>query len=221
MWVPTRIAISVSEQPSRRSPSRRASPSLASTTTGRERCRSRRSAPRLCRDAATAGSRTAQRPSLWSRPIGSLVTSPCSSPAMTCSRVSASRSFLHPHPTSSPRTRPPLFWCAKCWGPSLNLRRPASLRSWQQLGNASVSVRDGAREESPSVKQDLRLSLSPVDCAGVGPRVGNYRCVTCRRSWRLVAFSMSLASPMLRSLWRACCGSSELRRLTYHRHKHR
>jgi hypothetical protein len=34
-----------------------------------------------------------------------------------------------------------------------------------------------------------------------------------------VAFSMSLASRMPRSLWRACFGSSELRRLTYHRHK--
>ena len=32
-------------------------------------------------------------------------------------------------PDSSPRTRPPLFWCAKCWGPSLNLRRLVSLRS--------------------------------------------------------------------------------------------
>ena len=29
----------------------------------------------------------------------------------------ASRSFLHPHPIFSPRTRPPPFWCAKCWGP--------------------------------------------------------------------------------------------------------
>ena len=56
---------------------------------------------------------------------------------------------------------------------------------------------------------------------GVGPRAGNYHCVACRRSWPLVAFSMSLASRMPRSLWRACCGSSELRRLTYHRHKHR
>jgi hypothetical protein len=37
----------------------------------------------------------------------------------------------------------------KCWGPSRNLRRLASLRSWQQLGNASGSERDGAREESP------------------------------------------------------------------------
>ena len=82
-------------------------------------------------------------------------------------RVSASRSSLHRRPTSSPRTRPPLFWCAKCWGPSLNLRR---LDGWQQLGNASVSVRDGAGEESLSVKRDLRLSLWRVSCAGVGPR---------------------------------------------------
>ena len=35
-----------------------------------------------------------------------------------------------------------------------------------------------------------------------------------------MAFSMSLASPMLRSLWRACCVSSALRGLTYHRHKY-
>ena len=34
-------------------------------------------------------------------------------PDMTCSRPSASRSFLHPHPTSSLKTRPPLFWCAR------------------------------------------------------------------------------------------------------------
>ena len=35
-----------------------------------------------------------------------------------------------------------------------------------------------------------------------------------------MAFSMSLASPMLRSLWLACCVSSALRGLTYHRHKY-
>jgi DNA invertase Pin-like site-specific DNA recombinase len=60
-----------------------------------------------------------------------------------------------------------------------------------------------------------------VACAGVGPRAGSCHCVAYRRSWRLVAFSMSLASRTRRNLWRACCGSSELRRLTYHRHKHR
>ena len=52
-------------------------------------------------------------------------------------------------------------------------RRPAVLRSWQQLGNASGSERDGAREESLSAKRDLRLSLSPVSCVGVGLRAGN------------------------------------------------
>jgi DNA invertase Pin-like site-specific DNA recombinase len=35
---------------------------------------------------------------------------------------------------------------------------------------------------------------------GVGPRVGSYHCVRCRRNWQLVAFSMSWASPTLRSL---------------------
>ena len=35
---------------------------------------------------------------------------------------------------------------------------------------------------SLSVRRDLRLSLSPVACAGVGPRAGSYHCVACRRS---------------------------------------
>jgi DNA invertase Pin-like site-specific DNA recombinase len=43
-------------------------------------------------------------------------------------------------------------------GPSLNLRRLAASRSWQQLASASVSVRDDAREGSPSVRQGPRLS---------------------------------------------------------------
>ena len=51
-----------------------------------------------------------------------------------------------------------------------DLHASHTLRSWQQLGNASVSVRGGAREENLSVKRDLRLSLWRVSCAGVGPR---------------------------------------------------
>ena len=61
-------------------------------------------------------------------PIGSPATWRCSLPAMTCSSLLASRSFLHPHPIFSPRTRPPLFWCAKS-GRILNLRRLAALRN--------------------------------------------------------------------------------------------
>ena len=76
-----------------------------------------------------------------------LATSPCSSLAKTCSEASASRSSLHRHPTSSPRTHPQRFSCARYLGPSLNLRRQAVLRSWQLHVNASVSVRGDAKEE--------------------------------------------------------------------------
>src|SRR5262249_12538491 len=58
--------------------------------------------------------RTVQRPSLWSRRIASPVTLQSSSLDTTCSRVSASRSFLHRHRTSSSRTRPLRSYCARC-----------------------------------------------------------------------------------------------------------
>jgi DNA invertase Pin-like site-specific DNA recombinase len=71
------------------------------------------------------------------------------------------------------------------------------------LGNASVSVRDGAREESLSVRQGPRLSPWHVSYDGVGPRAGNCRCARSRRSLQLVAFSTSVVSPTPRSLLRA------------------
>ena len=92
-------------------------------------------------------------------------------------------------------------------GAIAQFEKASALRNWQQLGNASVSVRDGAREGSLSVRQGPTLSPSPVGCAGVGPRAGSCHCVACRRSWRLVAFSTSVASPTPQSLWRACCAS--------------
>ena len=46
----------------------------------------------------------------------------------------------------------------------------------------SENEKAGVREESLSVKRGPRLSLSPVSCDGVGPRVGSCHCVTCRRS---------------------------------------
>jgi hypothetical protein len=47
----------------------------------------------------------------------------------------------------------------------------ALLRSWQQLGNASVSATDHAREENRSVRLDPMLSASRVSSVGVDPRV--------------------------------------------------
>jgi hypothetical protein len=68
--------------------------------------------------------------------------------------------------------------------------------------------REGRCEEgSPSVKPDPRLSLWRVNCAGVGPRVGNCRCARCRSIWQLMAFSTTLASPTPRSLLRAYSAS--------------
>ena len=67
-------------------------------------------------------------------------------------------------------------------GAIAQFEKASMLRNWQQLGNASVSARDGAREGNLSVRQDLTLSLSPVSCDGVGLRAGSYRCVACRRS---------------------------------------
>jgi Resolvase, N terminal domain len=95
--------------------------------------------------------------------------------------------------------------------------RLASLRSWQQLGNASAIERDGAREGSLSARRDPRLSLSPVACAGVGPRVGKCHCAKKELAAR--GFLNERGKPYAAKS--VCCGSSELRRLTYHRHKHR
>ena len=102
-------------------------------------------------------------------------------------------------------------------GAIAQFEKASSVAKLAAARSASVSVRDDAKEGSLSVRQDPRLSLSHVSCDGVGPRVGNCRCARSRRSWQLVAFSTSVASPTPRSLWRACCVSSELRRLTYHR----
>ena len=57
-------------------------------------------------------------------------------------------------PLLSEEDTPTAVLVARCWGPSLNLRRQAALRSWQRLANASVSGRGDAKEEDPSVKQD-------------------------------------------------------------------
>ena len=118
-------------------------------------------------------------------------------------KLSASRSFLHRLPTSSPRTHPPPFWCARCWVPSLNSRRRAPLRNWRRLASASVSVRDGAREENPSVKQDPMLSPSLVSCeASAQGRAAIFACVSKELAAR--GFLNELVSLMPRSLWRAC-----------------
>ena len=59
-------------------------------------------------------------------------------------------------------------------GRSLNSRRRASLQNWRRRASASVSVRDAAREGSPSAQRGQRLSPSLASFAAVAPRVGNY-----------------------------------------------
>ena len=73
---------------------------------------------------------------------GRFAASPRQVVALCFDKVSASRSFLRRHPTSSSRTHPRRFWCARCWGPSLNLRRRALLRSWQQARKRTRSLND-------------------------------------------------------------------------------
>ena len=58
-----------------------------------------------------------------------------------------------------------------------------------------MSVRDDAREESLSAKRDLRLSLSPVSCDGVGPRVGNCHCVSVSKELAARGFLNELGKP--------------------------
>ena len=144
------------------------------------------SSPRFRRSSSAKCLASATRYVTWT---GSPATSPCSSRAMTCSRLSAWRSFLHPHPTSSPRKRLLPSWFAKCLEQSLNLKRPAALRNWQPLASASASVRDGAREGSRLVRHVPRLSPLPVSYDVVVRRAGNCHCAKCRRSWQLAAIS--------------------------------
>src|SRR6476619_5761852 len=68
-------------------------------------------------------------------------------------------------------------------GAIAQFEKTSAVRNWQRLARASVSVRHGVRDASPSAKQDLSLSLLHVACTGVGPRVGSYPCVACRRNW--------------------------------------
>src|SRR6185369_6794612 len=102
----------------------------------------------------------AQRRSLWSRQIASPVTSPCSLPDTTCSKNWASRLFQPQLLNFSQRKHRPPFWCVKCLEQSLSSRRRAPSQNLPPLENASVSVTDGAREGSPSVRQGPRLSPS-------------------------------------------------------------
>ena len=80
-------------------------------------------------------------------------------------------------------------------GAIAQFEKASSLRSWRQLGSASVSVRDGAREESHSVRRGPRLSLSPVSCDGVGPRVGNCHCVSVSKELAARGFLNELGKP--------------------------
>jgi hypothetical protein len=66
-------------------------------------------------------------------------------------------------------------------------------------------------DPSRSSKSDRPLPQAPV----------YPRCIQCPEAPAPQPGASSFASRMPRSLWRSCCGSSELRRLTYHRHKHR
>jgi hypothetical protein len=60
--------------------------------------------------------------------------------------------------------------------------------------------REGRCEGRKPLRQGPRLSLWRVNCAGVGPRVGNCRCARYRRSWQLAAISTSVTNPTPRSL---------------------
>ena len=113
-------------------------------------------------------------------PEGSPATSPYSSPVMTCLSRSASRSFRHQLPISSPRIRPRLFWFARCWARSLSLRRRARLRNSLRLASVSVSGKGGAREGNLSARQSPRSLPSRASSAGGSQSVDNCLCVRCR-----------------------------------------
>ena len=45
------------------------------------------------------------------------------------------------------------------------------------------------------MRRDPRLSLSPVSCVGVGPRAGNYRCVSVSKELAARGFLNELGKP--------------------------